>query len=147
MNSAPQKAVFLALGSNLGARQENLQRVIDLLNQNPSIELLKKSKFYENPAIDQAGPNDFLNMVLKIQTSLEALELLDFLQEIEKNIDPEREERGRKLARKIDIDILLFADQKINDSRLVVPHPRMSERDFVMQPLLEIEPNVRVFAK
>lgn len=133
------KEVFLALGSNLGNREENLNQAINELKQSPAMKFLKKSKWHENPAVEGAGPQDFLNGVIKIETSLSPYELLNFINAIEAKLDPEREERGRKKARYLDIDILLFGDENINDERLVVPHPRMRERSFVMQPLRELQ--------
>jgi 2-amino-4-hydroxy-6-hydroxymethyldihydropteridine diphosphokinase len=77
-----------------------------------------------------------------LETSLSPLELLAEIRRIEFLIDPERNSRGRKLARKIDIDILWYGDLVLNSEELVIPHPRMKERDFVMKPLREIAPHV-----
>lgn len=130
---------YLSLGTNLGDRLANLQETVNLLNTSEKVEVLKVSTWLENPAIEGAGPEDFLNGALKLQTDLTALELLDLIRTIENRIDPDRDTRGRKLARKIDIDILLYGQQIIDVEGLTVPHPRMQDRYFIMQPLREIE--------
>lgn len=135
---------FIALGSNIGQRTNNLDTSIGMIDAHYAVSILTKSKYLENPAIEGAGPHDFLNAVIKVETSLEAHALLDLILDIEKQIDPEREKRGRKAARIIDIDLLLHGEEKHNSERLTVPHPRMHERDFVMQPLLEIYPEYQV---
>mgnify|MGYP003393495595 CR=1 FL=1 len=134
---------FIALGSNLGDRVANLEQALKLLNANPDVKVIKVSTWLENPAIDGAGPDDFLNGVAKIDTKLNAHELLDLLLEIESKIDPERNLRGRKQARMIDLDLLKYANMKIKDDRLELPHPRMQDRDFVMKPLEELECSLR----
>lgn len=130
--------VYLGLGSNLGDREQNLFNAIEALKVNSEIRFIKKSSYYENPAIEEAGPENFLNAVIKIDTSLDPYQLLKFINKVEAEIDPEREHRGRKKARFIDIDILLFGDLNIKDKDLVIPHPRMNQRDFVKKPLDEI---------
>lgn len=136
------ETAFLALGTNLGDRLANLEEAISLFEANPNISFIKRSSWLENPAVEGAGPDDFLNGVIQIETSLNPFELFDICQSIEKIIDPERDSRGRKLARKIDIDILFYGEQNINEPGLSIPHPRMFERDFVMKPLAEIAPEL-----
>jgi ribosomal-protein-alanine N-acetyltransferase len=131
--------VFLGLGTNLGNLEANLTQTISEISSHPQISLLKKSKWYKNSAIEEAGPNNFLNGVIKISTSFKPLELLAFINSIEATIDPDRNARGRKKARLIDVDILTYGDLHINTSELTIPHPRMKQRDFVMKPLREIE--------
>lgn len=128
----------MALGSNLGDRRVNLDRAVLLLAKHHDIEIIKVSSWLENPAIEDAGPYDFLNGVIKIQTSLSPHQLLDYVLDLELRIDPERESRGRKQARIIDIDILKYGEHIIKDERLELPHPRMEQRDFVMKPLFEL---------
>lgn len=131
--------VYIGLGSNLGDREINLNSAINLISEHPANRLIMASKHYRNPAIEAAGPDEFLNSVIKIETSFDARELLVYLQELECKIDPQRNKRGRKSARHIDIDILKYGDLNINEPGLVIPHPRMHERDFVMKPLRELE--------
>lgn len=130
--------VYLALGSNLGDREKNLLAAIDKLVNHSQIDFIAKSSWHENPAIEGAGPQDFLNGVIKIDTSLNPRELLNYINDVEAEIDPERSERGRKLARYIDIDILTYDDLKISEPDLSIPHPRMNERSFVTKPLNEL---------
>lgn len=130
---------YIALGSNLGIREDNLNKAIELISSNSHNNFLKKSKWYENPAIEEAGPDDFLNGVIKVETSMQPQALLKFLQEVENTLDPDRATRGRKKARYIDLDILKIGDLVVNEPGLELPHPRMQERSFVMQPLRELE--------
>ena len=134
-----KQIAYIGLGSNLGNREENLGKAISLIDSNPGNKFLKKSKWYENPAIEEAGPGDFLNGVIKIETSLSPRELLDLLLAVEIQLDPDRNTRGRKKARYIDIDILKIGDLVISEPGLEIPHPRMHERKFVIQPLRELE--------
>lgn len=131
--------VFVGLGTNLGNKAANLKAAIDALIAEPGIMFLEQSSIFENPAIEDAGPDEFLNQVVAFQTNLSAHDFFAVLQRIEKELDPDRESRGRKKARFIDLDILTFGDEKINDDILTVPHPRMQERSFVMNPLNEVQ--------
>ncbi len=138
---------FIALGSNLGDRVSNLELALKLLNEHASVKVIRVSNWHENPAIEGAGPDDFLNGVAKLDTKLGPHELLELLLEIESKIDPERNLRGRKQARKIDLDLLKYANIKIKDDKLELPHPRMQERDFVMKPLAELESPLKAICK
>ncbi len=129
----------MGLGTNLGDREKNLEQAISLISENPAVIFLKQSSWRENPAIENAGPEPFLNGVIKISTTLSPRDLLNFILSVEEKIDPDRNNRGRKQARLIDIDILRYGELNINEDGLVIPHPRMLERDFVMIPLNEIE--------
>jgi ribosomal-protein-alanine N-acetyltransferase len=133
---------YLSLGSNLGDRQKNLETALSQIAECEGVKILKCSAWLENPAIEEAGPNPFLNGVIKISVNLSPLELLKQLQRIELNIDCNRAERGRKSARIIDIDILLFDRLKLDSAELTIPHPRMLSRNFVLKPLDEIEPKI-----
>jgi ribosomal-protein-alanine N-acetyltransferase len=133
---------YLSLGSNLGDRQKNLETALSQIAECEGVKILKCSAWLENPAIEEAGPNPFLNGVIKISVSLSPTELLKELQRIELSIDCNRAERGRKSARIIDIDILLFDRLKLDSAELTIPHPRMLSRNFVLKPLDEIEPKI-----
>ncbi len=132
---------FLSLGSNLGDKLLNLEQALKCLDAYPEIKIIKKSSWLANPAIEEAGPNEFLNGVVKIETSFEPLDLLKAVQTVELKIDKERASRGRKYARMIDIDILIYDNLEVNTNDLCIPHPRMLTRDFVTGPLNEIEPS------
>jgi len=133
---------YLSLGSNLGDRQKNLETALSQIAECEGVKILKCSAWFENPAIEEAGPNPFLNGVIKISVNLSPTELLKELQRIELSIDSNRAERGRKSARIIDIDILLFDRLKLDSAELTIPHPRMLSRNFVLKPLDEIEPKI-----
>lgn len=132
--------VYLALGSNLGNRQENIETAKKLLTES-NIAILQCSSIIETAPVD-CPPNqrNFLNGVLKIETTLPPQELLDLLKGIETQLG--REETVRNGPRPIDLDILLYDRIKYQTSQLTIPHPRMLERDFVMNPLREIDPQL-----
>jgi ribosomal-protein-alanine acetyltransferase/2-amino-4-hydroxy-6-hydroxymethyldihydropteridine diphosphokinase len=132
---------FISLGSNLGDSKAIIKQGIELINSNASIQVLYESSLLQNPAIEDAGPNDFINSVIKVSTSLSARDLFLFLQQVERSLDPDRESRGRKLARYLDLDLLTFDDLLLNESDLILPHPRMNKRDFILKLIREIEIN------
>jgi 2-amino-4-hydroxy-6-hydroxymethyldihydropteridine diphosphokinase len=131
--------VFIALGSNLGDRQNNLDRALEALAA--IVRITSRSSVYEtDPAyvIDQPS---FLNMVVAGETGLAADALLSELKRIEADIG--RVPTRRNGPRVIDLDILYYADQIIETDVLIVPHPRIAERVFVLEPLAEIAPELR----
>lgn len=129
------KTVFLSLGSNLGNTYEYLNSAILSLFRKAG-PVLKISPVYASPALGFKGP-DFHNCAVKIETQLSPAKLLKKIQEIEKGLG--REQRGPHYeSRVIDIDILLYNDKIINTSTLKVPHPLMTDRKFVLQPLTDI---------
>ena len=104
--------------------------------------MLSVSSFYQSrPLLDMPGPN-YLNVVCKIETELSAYDLLDFCQEIEENQYRVREVKWG--SRTIDLDILLYGDQIFATKRLTIPHPEMINRAFVLLPLFEIEPELKL---
>ena len=134
------KRVYLALGSNLGNREQHLQACIDAINA-PDLRVLRASGVYETAPRDFHDQPWFLNLVLECETSLFPLQLLKRLQKIEKQLG--RERTVNKGPRTIDIDILLFGSFVIDQPLLQVPHPRMTERRFVLEPLAELAPDLR----
>lgn len=132
---------FIALGSNLNEPLKQLQNAIASISASNNIKIIKQSSWYQNPAIGPGEQDDYLNGVIKVSTTLEPIELLNFLQSIENQQGRTRGEI-RWQARPLDLDILLYADQTIDTERLEVPHPRMQERAFVIFPLHEIEPEL-----
>ena len=130
--------VFLGIGSNLGDRIGYINRAIDNLRNVPGVAIGRVSSIIETEPYEAPGQGKYLNAVLMVNTDLEALELLRKLQDIEKNLG--RERSFRNASRTIDLDILLYGENKIDEPGLTVPHPRMLERAFVTGPLLEIEP-------
>jgi len=128
--------VYLGLGSNLGNRYGNLQQAIKLISSNIEINLVNSSSIYETKPFGYLEQPNFLNMVIEINTSLNATELLRTLLNIEKDLGRIREKRWG--PRIIDIDILLYGNEVIYSEELKVPHPFLCERLFVLIPLKEI---------
>ena len=139
----PLKHVFLALGSNVGDRERNLENAIERLSTD-SVRVLVRSSIYETEPREVLDQPWFLNQVLKIETGLFPVQVLRLAQHVEREMG---RERGPKAAPKgprlIDIDILLYARAVIETPQLIVPHPSMLERRFVLEPLVEIAPNLR----
>ena len=130
---------YLSLGTNLGVNlAENLNNCIQLIAITPSIKILAKSSQIQTKPVDMDSKNDFLNQVIKIETSLSSLKLLNILQKIE--FDMGRTKKGDHSDRIIDIDIISFGDEIISSKILSIPHPKMHTRKFVLLPLQEIEP-------
>ncbi|MYL44324.1 2-amino-4-hydroxy-6-hydroxymethyldihydropteridine diphosphokinase [Virgibacillus halodenitrificans] len=132
--------VFIALGTNIEPREVHLNKAIELLSKHSSITIYKKSSIYETAPVGYTDQNDFLNMVLEAHTSLSPIELLDVCQGIEQELGRKREIRFG--PRTIDLDILLYNQENRKMERLIIPHPRLHERAFVLVPLEEIAPKV-----
>jgi 2-amino-4-hydroxy-6-hydroxymethyldihydropteridine diphosphokinase len=137
----PQKTVFLSLGANLGEREQTIERAIEALQQ-AEIKVLARSSLYETEPQDVKDQPWFLNLVVKCETKLFPLQLLALALKVERDLGRVRGavQRG---PRTIDIDILLFGNSVVNTPRLIIPHPRMLERRFVLEPLVEIAPDLR----
>ncbi|MCK5580356.1 MAG: 2-amino-4-hydroxy-6-hydroxymethyldihydropteridine diphosphokinase [Candidatus Omnitrophica bacterium] len=131
--------IFLGLGSNLGNRNKNIHHALAALKQ-ADIKIVQLSSIIETEPVDGPGQDKFLNAVLKAETALSPEDLLIEIKMIEKNLG--RTSSVRNGPRVIDIDILLYDDIKISTVYLEIPHPRMLERDFVMDPLREIAPTL-----
>lgn len=137
--------LFLSLGSNLGDRAANLRAALTLLQEEVGT-LLAVSSFIDTAPVDMASPHRFLNAVAAFRTTLSPARLLAVTQDIERRLGrTEKSHDGQHPDRIIDIDILLLGDLHIDNEevipghRLTIPHPRMLERDFVMQPLREVQ--------
>ncbi|MBF0490700.1 MAG: 2-amino-4-hydroxy-6-hydroxymethyldihydropteridine diphosphokinase [Candidatus Omnitrophica bacterium] len=130
---------YLALGSNLGNRHSYMERALEELKKQ-GIEILKTSSIIETDPVGGPVQSKYLNAVLKVKTSLLPEELLLVINAIEKKLGRIREIING--PRVIDIDILLYDDVKLISHHLMIPHPRMRERKFVMNPLKEIAPDI-----
>ena len=137
--------VYLGLGSNLGDREEILRKAIELINQRIG-EVLRQSSFIETEPWGFESENKFLNGVILCETTLTPRQLLRATQRIERELGKKKSHATKRSLivnyndRPIDIDILLYDDQTIDEPDLKIPHPLMKERDFVMIPLREIMP-------
>ena len=127
----------IGIGANLGNARDTVLQAIERLAQLPASRLTKRSSLYLTAPLDADG-DDYVNAVVEIHTELDALTLLHALQELELAFG--RERPYRNAPRTLDLDLLLYGDQKISEDSLTVPHPRMTERAFVLLPLLQIDP-------
>ncbi len=132
--------VFIGIGSNVGDRLQNIKKAIELINENQECKVVKTSSIYESKAFGVKDQNDFLNSVICIDTNLDPVYLLEFLKNIESKIGRTKTEKWG--PREIDLDILLFGDLIFSENDLSIPHKGIQERDFVMIPLTEMEPEI-----
>lgn len=153
-NDQLNTVVYLSLGSNMGDRMAYLAKAEDKLQKNSKISIIKKSKVYETEPwplheiengkkhpVKEKGQMWFLNQVVQIETTLNPIKLLKVIEKIESEIG--RTKKHNWGSREIDIDILIYGDEVIESSDLVIPHRHMNDRQFVLVPLLEIEPNIK----
>jgi 2-amino-4-hydroxy-6-hydroxymethyldihydropteridine diphosphokinase len=145
-----KKLVYLGLGSNLGDRRAHLDAALKRLAELGTIKA--QSSFYETEPMEMAAhsgapPHWFLNCAIALETELMPKQLLGRLLDIERSLGRKRPKQGaaapQKISRTIDLDILLFASSVVDAPGLVIPHPAMHTRRFVLDPLAEIAPDVR----
>ena len=129
--------IFLALGSNIENRKQHIETAILLLREN--VLDITVAPLYETKPRYFEDQHNFLNTVLSGNTDLDPLELLHFTQAVQKEVG--RVERFRNGPREIDIDILFYDNMVYKDDALEIPHPRLQERDFVLQPFSDIDPD------
>jgi 2-amino-4-hydroxy-6-hydroxymethyldihydropteridine diphosphokinase len=132
--------VYLSLGSNLGDRFGTLQLAVDTLHR-PDLLIARTSAVYETAPVDLKEQPDFLNIVVEAQTSLLPLRLLQRTQKIEREMG--RKRTVPKGPRTLDIDILVYGPFVVNTANLQIPHPRMQDRRFVLEPLAELARELR----
>jgi len=134
---------WLGLGSNLQQPSVQLRTAIRRLSEADDLEVLQVSSFYQTPPWGVEKQDDFVNAVVKIETSLDSISLLGVLQSIENGMGRKRD--GHRWGpRLIDIDLLLFGDQRCCSRELELPHPRMHERAFVLVPLSELDVTLEI---
>ena len=131
--------VYLGLGSNMGDRKENLDRALDFLSQ--KLQVAEVSSVYDTEPVGNINQPRFLNLVCQIYTRLAPAALLMLAKGIESKMG--RVVKDSNAPRPIDIDILFYGDQVVETPELVIPHPRLAERAFVLVPLAEIAPTLR----
>jgi 2-amino-4-hydroxy-6-hydroxymethyldihydropteridine diphosphokinase len=129
---------YLGLGSNLGDRLGNLQAAVDGLERAVGVRVVASSRVWETAPVGPPQP-DYLNAVLRVETELSPVDLLAACRGVEEDLGRIRRERWA--ARTIDVDVLLFDARTVDEPDLVVPHPRLIERAFVVLPLLELDPD------
>lgn len=135
---------YIGIGSNLGNALQNARNAIDFLQKIPETSLDASSSFYKTAPVDACG-DDYVNAVIRLKTALEPDKLLKELWKIENLLG--RERPFRNAPRTLDLDILLYDTDFIQTEHLTVPHPRMTERAFVLVPLHEIAPELRIPGK
>ena len=140
------KIAYLGIGTNKGNRETNISNTLKLLSEIKEIKILKVSKLLKNPPQEGIRNGYFLNGAIKVLTSLTPLELLKVCKRIERKLGRERTSsqagepanRRKKSSRVIDLDILFYGNEVIHTKKLIVPHPMIEKRYFVLIPLMEI---------
>src|SRR5690625_1017333 len=135
------QTAYIGLGANLGDARQTLEAAASALGQQEGIQLLALSAFYRSAPVAATGP-DYVNAVAQINTNLTAHELLAALQAIEQQFG--RQRPYPNAPRTLDLDLLLFGQETINSANLIVPHPRMHLRAFVLQPLADLAPTLQL---
>ena len=130
--------VYIQLGSNIGKRRAFIAESIKQIEKNIG-EIIAESSVFETTAWGNENQNNFLNSVIEIKTPFDAFTILQKSQEIENNLGRERSDKWGE--RTIDIDILFYNNEIINTTKLIIPHPLIQQRKFVLVPLSEIAPN------
>lgn len=135
------RIVYLSLGSNKGDRVGYIQQATKMLNETAGIELVRTSAFYETEPWEADTNGWFVNAVIEIKCEHDSKELLNICNSIEAQLGRNRSVEGFYGDRTIDIDILFFGDEVINNEDLVIPHKHFHERAFTLVPMLELAPN------
>ncbi len=132
---------YVGIGSNVGDRVAFCRRAVDELRSASGIDVAAVSSLYETSPVGGPPQRSFINLVVKIDTELDPRSLLETTQSIETKLgrEPSDIHWGPRV---VDLDILLFGDEKLNEPDLEIPHPRLTERRFALVPLLEVEPEV-----
>ncbi|ACV61190.1 2-amino-4-hydroxy-6-hydroxymethyldihydropteridin epyrophosphokinase [Desulfofarcimen acetoxidans DSM 771] len=134
------KRAFIGVGSNMGQTHDNIHKAINLLSQTPGVEVINAAPFYETEPVGYTEQNWFVNSVIEVYADLSPQDLLVRLQEIENMLGRVRTVHWG--PRTMDLDLLLYGDERVEEVNLIVPHPRLTERAFVMVPLADLAPNL-----
>ena len=138
---------FIGLGSNLGDRELSLRRAVAALGRLPSTEVRRVSRLRETEPVGITEQPRFLNGAAELETALDPHELLEALLEIERGLGRDRGGAPPGGPRTVDLDLLLYGDTVIAEPGLEVPHPRLAERRFVLEPLTDLDPELEIPAK
>ena len=134
-----KNTAFIGIGSNRGNRKENCETAVRMIASHKDTEIARRSSLYETEAWGEENQDNFLNCVAKIKTGKNVFDFFSLLQQVEKRIGKQKEVFWG--PRKIDIDLLFFGQEIINEPELKVPHPFLHLRRFVIEPLSEIAPD------
>ena len=133
---------YIGLGSNLGDRETLLRRAVELLGAEPGIDVVAVSSFRETDPVGYLDQPRFLNGACAVETELPPRALLERLLAVEQGLGRERGTGPRFGPRTIDLDLLLYGQETVDEPGLIVPHPRLAERRFALEPLLELDPKL-----
>jgi 2-amino-4-hydroxy-6-hydroxymethyldihydropteridine diphosphokinase len=133
---------YIGLGSNLDHPKQQIKTAVMALHNAKDVEVVNLSSLYQSPPIDNSNQPDYINAIAQVNTHLTPLELLHVCQTIE--ADQHRERVQKWGARTIDLDIIIYGVQVVASKQLVIPHPEMMNRAFVLIPLAEIEQDLKV---
>jgi 2-amino-4-hydroxy-6-hydroxymethyldihydropteridine diphosphokinase len=132
---------YVSLGANLGAREETIRRAIELLRREDEVDVVAVSRFRETDPVGVIDQPRFLNGAVVVDTALAPRDLLDVLLRIERQLGRVRD-GTRWGPRTIDLDLLVYGDEEIDEPGLTIPHPRLGERRFALEPLAEVDPEL-----
>jgi 2-amino-4-hydroxy-6-hydroxymethyldihydropteridine diphosphokinase len=133
---------FVGIGSNLGDREDHLRRAIELLSAEDGIKVTRVAEIRETEPVGPVEQGPFLNGAVRVETDLAPRELLERLLDIEERMGRVRRERFG--PRTIDLDLLVYGDQTVDEPGLKIPHPRLHERRFALEPLAELDPGLTI---
>jgi 2-amino-4-hydroxy-6-hydroxymethyldihydropteridine diphosphokinase len=134
---------YVGVGANLGDREETIRRALDLLDAREGVEIVAVSTLRETDPVGFADQPRFLNGAVAVETELEPRELLDVLLGVERELG--RKRAGPRFGpRTIDLDLLAFGERQVSEPGLTVPHPRLAERTFALEPLAELDPSLEL---
>jgi 2-amino-4-hydroxy-6-hydroxymethyldihydropteridine diphosphokinase len=134
---------YVGLGANLGNREQTIRRAVDALGRQPGVEVLAVSALRETDPVGFTDQPPFLNGAAVVETDLEPRVLLDALLAVERELGRTRD--GPRFGpRTIDLDLLVFGNREVSEPDLTVPHPRLAERAFALEPLAELDPELEI---
>jgi 2-amino-4-hydroxy-6-hydroxymethyldihydropteridine diphosphokinase len=139
------KTAFIGIGSNLGDREANLRKAVELVSEEDGIHVVAVSEIRETEPAGPVEQGPFLNGAVRIETDLAPRELLERLLAVEQRLGRVRRERWG--PRTIDLDLLLYGDDVVDEPSLTVPHPRLHERRFALEPLSDLAPSLEIPGK
>jgi 2-amino-4-hydroxy-6-hydroxymethyldihydropteridine diphosphokinase len=140
----PPIRAFVGLGGNIGDVETTLTEALWAIDSLPQTSIRSQSRFYRSPPWGMTDQPDFINAVVELQTRLAPRVLLNYLLDIELRFGRERSEGEKWGPRELDLDLLMFGEEKINEPGMHLPHPHMHERAFVLLPLAEIAPRLEI---
>jgi 2-amino-4-hydroxy-6-hydroxymethyldihydropteridine diphosphokinase len=135
---------YVGLGANLGDRESTLRRAVELLDAGPGIDVVGVSSFRETDPVGYADQPRFLNAAVALETELPPRALLERLLSVERVLGRVRDGVPRYGPRSCDLDLLLYGRETVDETDLVVPHPRLAERRFALEPLAELDPELQL---